>query len=350
MNEVKSEILQETLRKISALDQDAMGKARERLDGLLKPTGSLGKLEGIAIKLAGIYGQAMPEIMPKAIVMMAADNGVYDEGFNAYPQEITKAVAELAGPGLIGVSVLARQAGSRLVVVDIGVKGDVHGEHIIARKIKNGTGNIAREAAMTRQEAVIAIGTGIDITRQLVAEGIGVLGVGEVGICNTASSAAVLAALLKVEAHEVVGHGTGGADELYRRKIQAVERALIVNRPKADDPLDVLAKVGGLDIAGLVGCYLGAAACRIPVVIDGFIAGTAALLATRMEPGVKDFLLPSHLSAEKGARLVLTELGLEPMLNLDMRLGEGTGAALAFNLVDASCRIIREMGSFADLK
>lgn len=342
--------LNETLKKIAPLNRDTMSKAQEKLDGLLKPTGSLGKLEDIAVQLAGIYQAESPQAEKKAIVMMAADNGVYEEGFNGYPQEITQAVAELAGPGLIGISVLARHSGAKLVVVDLGIKDDVKGEHIIPRKIRKSTGNIAKEPAMTREEALQAVVTGIEITESLISEGIGVLGTGEVGICNTTTSAAVIAALTGANAENVVGKGTGADDQAYHKKVQAVNNALRINCPDPADPLDVLAKVGGLDIAGLVGCYLAAAAHRKPIVIDGFISGAAALLAAKLNPLAREYMIPSHLSAEKGAREVFTHLGLEPMLLMNMRLGEGTGAALAFNLIDAACRIINEMGSFADIQ
>jgi nicotinate-nucleotide--dimethylbenzimidazole phosphoribosyltransferase len=342
-------LMNKTIKMITGLDGKAMAAAKQKLDGLLKPPGSLGKLEDIAIQLAGIYGTPTPQLEAKAIIMMAADNGVYDEGFNAYPQEITKAVAELAGPGLIGVSVLARQAGSRLVVVDVGIKGQTTAGHIINRKIKNGSGNIAQGPAMSRKEAIAAIEAGIETVNTLVAEGVGLFGTGEVGICNTTTSAAVLAGLCGIEPREAAGSGTGGDEIAYNRKLKAIADALTVNRPDPNDALDVLGKVGGLDIAGLTGCYLACAAQRKPVVIDGFIAGVAALLAVQLCPAVKDYLIPSHLSAEKGAQLVLARLGLEPMLLMNMRLGEGTGAALAFNLIDAACRIINEMGSFADL-
>lgn len=341
--------LQETLNMIRPLDEAAMAAAQERQNNLLKPPQSLGKLEDLSIQLAGIYGEPLPQSKPKALVMMAADNGVYEEGFNSYPQEITKALVELAGPGLIGVSVLSRLAGCRLVVVDIGVKDDTAGNHILQRKVRYGTADIAKGPAMTREEAIRAVETGIEISSALIDEGIGVLGTGEVGICNTATSAAVVAALSGARVEDVVGKGTGGDERLYQLKVNAVRNALAVNRPDPADPLDVLAKVGGLDIAGLVGCCLAGAARRVPVVIDGFIAGTAALLAVKMHPLVKEYLIPSHLSAEKGARLVLKQLDMEPMLLMKMRLGEGTGAVLTFHLLEAACRIINEMGTFADL-
>lgn len=342
-------LLKTTLEKITGLDQEAMNLARERLDGLLKPPGSLGKLEEIAVRLAGIYGQPRPPLASKAIVMMAADNGVYQEGFNGYSQEITRAVAELAGPGLIGVAVLARHAGARLVVVDVGIKDEVEGQHIIKKKIRYGTDNITCGPAMTRLEAEQAMEVGIDVTNKLIHEGINIIGTGEVGICNTTTSAAVLAVLSGADPELVVGKGTGADEKAYQAKLQAVKNALAVNRPDPTDPIDVVAKVGGLDIAALTGCYLAAAANKKPVVIDGFIAGTAALVAAGINPLVKEYMIPSHCSAEKGAQVVLQALNMEPMLYMNMRLGEGTGAALAFNLIDAAVKIINEMGSFADL-
>lgn len=344
-----SKLLEETINSITELDAAAMKEAQKRLDSLLKPPGSLGRLEDIAVQLAGIYGDALPKVRPKAVVMMAADNGVYEEGFHAYPQDTTRLLAELAGPGLIGIAVLSRLASARLIVVDIGIKGKPAGSHILSHKIKNGTANIAKGPAMTRGDAVKAIEVGIDVTFSLVDEGIGLLATGEAGICNTTTSAAVLSALTGIEPEEIVGFGTGGS-EAYKLKLQAVKDSLLVNKPVAGDILDVLAKVGGLDIAGLVGCCLGAAARRVPIVIDGFIAGTAALAAYRLNPLVRDYFIPSHLSAEKGSRIIFNKLGMEPMLYMNMRLGEGTGAVLAFHLVEAACSIINEMGSFPDLE
>lgn len=340
---------EKTSASIGTLDLEAMSKAREKLDSQLKPQGSLGKLEDIATQLAGIYEQYPPTIREKAIVMMTADNGVYAEGYHSYPQEITRIIAEVAGSGLAGVAVLARQAGAKVVVVDVGIKDEVQGAHIIQRKVKHGTNNIAKGPAMSREEAIQAIEAGIEVTNDLCAAGIGVIGLGEAGICNTTTSAAVLAALLGIAPGELVGQGAGADEVAYQKKIRVVKEALAVNKPNGTDPLDVLAKVGGLDIAGLVGCCLAGAAQRVPVVVDGFIAGTAALLACRINPRVKEFLIPSHFSAEKGSQLLFAALELEPMLFMNMRLGEGSGAVLAFNLIDAACHIISEMGTFADL-
>lgn len=342
-------LLKKTLENIKPLNQEMMKAAQERLDFLLKPPGSLGKLEDIARQLAGIYGVPRPAAGKKAIIMMAADNGVYAEGYNSFPQEITRAVAELAAPGLVGVAVLARHAGARLVVVDVGIKDDAAGKDIIVRKIRKSTGNIAKEAAMTREEAIRAIEAGIEITNQLIDEGIEVIGTGEVGICNTTTSAAVIAALAGKKAEDVVGRGTGADEKTYQMKIKAVQDALDINSPDPSDPIDVIAKVGGLDIAAMVGCYLAGAARKKPVVIDGFISGAAALAAIVLNPLSKDYMIPSHYSAEHGTQILFQALEMEPMLMMNMRLGEGTGAALAFNLIDASCKIINEMGTFGDL-
>lgn len=342
-------LLEKTLNSITPLDEVSMAEARTRLDGLLKPPGSLGKLEDLAIQLAGIYNASIPQQQLKAIVMMAADNGVYEEGFHTYPQDITRLLAELAGPGLIGVSVLSRKADCRLVVVDVGIKGEAAGNHILQRKVRNGTGNIAKGPAMSREECIKAIEVGIDTVFSLIDQGIGILGTGEAGICNTTTTSAVLAALTGISPDELVGRGTGGDERAYNLKLKAVKDSLAVNKPDAGDIIDVLAKVGGLDIAGLVGCYLGAAARKKPIIIDGYIAGTAALAAQKLNPLVRNYMIPSHLSAEKGARIVFEQLQMEPLLLMNMRLGEGTGAALAFHLIDAACQIINEMGSFADL-
>ncbi|MDX9872759.1 MAG: nicotinate-nucleotide--dimethylbenzimidazole phosphoribosyltransferase [Clostridia bacterium] len=344
-----SDLLNKTLAAITPVNEAAAQAAQERLDGLLKPPGSLGKLEEIAVRLAGIYGEPLPRPRPKAIIMMAADNGVYEEGYHGYPQDVTRLLAELSGDGLTGVAVLAKQADSRLVVVDIGLKGKTAGAYIWPRKIRPGTANIARGPAMHKEEALRAVEVGIETVYALAAEGIGVFGTGEAGLCNTTTSAAVLCALTGERPEQIVGRGTGQDDASFGLKLEAVKKSLEINQPNSKDALDVLAKVGGLDIAGLAGCYLAAAALKKPIVIDGFIAGVAALAAIALHPVSAQYMLPSHLSAEKGARIVCDYLRMEPLLYLQMCLGEGTGAALAFHLVDAACLIINEMGLLADL-
>ncbi len=344
------ELIHKTMGDISPLDAKAMDAAAKRLDALLKPKGSLGRLEWIARRMAGITGE--PVYRPsgdKTIVVMCADNGVTDEGVTSYPREVTALVAGTIATGLSGVAVLARQAGARVMTVDIGMDCEETPEGILDRKIRRCTGNIAAGPAMTRDEAVRAIRTGIECAHEAIDAGAWILGTGEVGIGNTTTSSAVLHALTGTPAARVVGRGAGLDDEGLRRKIAAVEKAIALNRPDPGDPLGVLAAVGGLDIAGLAGCYLGAASRRVPIVIDGFIAGTAAVVAAAMHPGAADYMFTSHVSEEPGSALIAERLGMEPMLRLGMRLGEGTGCALAFPVIESALAVMAEMGTFADI-
>ena len=327
----------------------SMKNARARLENLLKPPGSLGRLESIAEKLSGITGRVGGQVGKKIIIVMCADNGVTDEQVSSFPKTISTLVAETMLKGLSGVSVLAKHAGADLLVVDLGLEGDIKDEHIIARKIRRGTANMAKGPAMSREEAVRAVETGIEITDLAIKEGAGILGTGEIGIGNTTTASAVVHAITGASLDDVVGRGAGLDDEGLRRKKDVIRRAMAVNRPDHDDAIDVLAKVGGFDIAGLTGCYLAAASRRVPIVIDGFIAGAAAVAAAKIHEGVRDFMFTSHASAEPGTAAVSAALGLAPMLALDMRLGEGTGAALAFHIIEASLKIINEMGTFKDI-
>jgi nicotinate-nucleotide--dimethylbenzimidazole phosphoribosyltransferase len=342
-------LLESTLSGITPLDAAAMQSARARLDSLLKPPGSLGRLESIAEKLAGISGRVGGDIGKKTIIVMCGDNGVTEEQVSSFPRSISTLVAETMLKGLSGVSVLAKHAGAGLLVVDLGLDGDISDRHVISRKIRRGTANMTVGPAMSREEAVRAVETGIEIANGAVDEGAGILGTGEMGIGNTTTASAVVHALTGVGLDEVVGRGAGLTDEGLHRKKDVIRRAIERNRPVAGDALDVLSKVGGLDIAGLAGCYLSAAARRVPIVIDGFIAGAAAVAASRMHPGVRDFMFTSHASAEPGTAAISNALGLEPMLALDMRLGEGTGAALAFHIIEAALKIVNEMGTFKDI-
>jgi len=327
-------------------DERAMAETQRRLDRLTKPPGSLGRLEELAVRLAGIAGTSELAIVRKAVVVMAGDHGVCEEGVSAFPQEVTGQMVLNFLNGGAAINVLAGQAGAEVVCVDVGVKAELDDDRLVSRKVRAGTGNIAREAAMTREEAVRALEVGIELAEELQARGVGMLATGEMGIGNTTPSAAVLAALGGLEPEEVVGRGTGVGDEGLARKRAAVAAALRTNRPDAGDPIDVLAKVGGLEIAGLAGLIVGAAARRLPVVIDGFIATVAALAACRLVPAAQAYLIPSHLSEERGHRLALRLLGLEPMLHLGMRLGEGTGAALCFPLADAAVQVLNKMATF----
>ncbi|MGI6225301.1 MAG: nicotinate-nucleotide--dimethylbenzimidazole phosphoribosyltransferase [Peptococcales bacterium] len=343
------ELLKRTVEEISdTLDREVMREAKAHFDNMLKPLGSLGQMEELLIKLAGIKKQVKPLLNNKVVIMMCADHGVYAEGFHSYPQEITKLIAELSGDkGKVASSVFSRFAGARMVTVDVGINTDVKGQHIINKKIKYGTANIAREPAMNREEAIKAIEAGIEVVANLVDEGLDLLAVGEAGICNTTSSAAIITLLTGCPILEVAGRGSGLNDEQYAQKIKIVEEAIRTNNPDTKDPLDILAKVGGLEIAGMVGCYLGAARYSVPVVIDGFISGVAALIAVKLAPECKKFFIPSHYSAEPGAKVVWQELGLKPFINLDMRLGEGTGALLAFSILECGIRVMHEMGTFS---
>lgn len=348
---IHAEHLEERLRsyisKILPLDQQAMDETQNRLDQLTKPHGSLGRLEEIAKQLAGICRVPFPHLSRKAVVVMAADHGVCAEQVSAYPQAVTAQMVVNMLNGGAAVNVLARQAGADVFCVDIGVISDFPSHpSLIEAKIKRSSGNIAAGPAMTREEAIEAIFTGIQVVERLADEGYKVIGTGEMGIGNTTPSAAVLAAMTGIDVNAVVGRGTGIDDERLEHKRQVVRRALNVNKPAANDPLDVLHKVGGLDIAGLVGVMIGAAHRGLPVVIDGFISSAAALVASKLSPVCRDYMIPSHLSQEQGHKAMLDSASLRPMLQMDMRLGEGTGAVLCFHLLEASVRIMTEMATF----
>jgi nicotinate-nucleotide--dimethylbenzimidazole phosphoribosyltransferase len=326
-----------------------MSTARERQDCLTKPQGSLGRLEELSINLAGITGAARPRFPRKAIVVLAADHGVACEGVSAYPQAVTLQMLLNFTAGGAAINVLARQVGARVIVADLGVAGDLPpNSAIVRRKIGYGTRNFAVGPAMSLDEAINAIAAGIEIIEAEVAAGLDLVATGDMGIGNTTSSSAIIAAISGRAVAEVTGRGTGVDDTGWRRKVATIERALTVNRPNATDPLDVLAKVGGFEIAGLIGVILGAAAMRVPVIIDGFISGAAAMIATELCPQARDYLIAAHTSVEIGHRVILERLDLVPLLNLDLRLGEGTGAAIAMHLVDDAAAVLDEMATFAE--
>ena len=343
------ELLNKTLQSIEGLNDSAMKEARERLDNLLKPPGSLGLLEEVAEQMAGITGQPRPTVGGKSVIVMAGDHGVVEEGVSVAPQEITRQMLPAFIRGFAGIGVLARQAGAKVVVVDVGVAGgpvDIPG--VVSRKVRPGTGNIAREPAMTREEAVQAVEVGIEMVMAEVGQGATIIATGDMGIGNTTPSSAILAAFGNYSAEEVTGRGTLVNDDVMAKKTAAIATALQINKPDSADGLDVLSKIGGLEIAGLTGVILGAAASRVPVIIDGFISTAAGVVAEAIKPECKEYMIASHLSAESGHKLMLEYLGLKPMLHMNMRLGEGTGAVLAMNLVDAGCRILNEMATFAE--
>ncbi len=336
------------------LDTGAMTAARSILDGLTKPPGSLGRLEELAITLAGITGQARPSMARRAIVVAAADHGVARRGVSAYPPEVTaQMVANFIGGGA-AINVLAAISGASLTVLDVGVARAIpdvrpspRGGRLVRARIQPGTADMTEGPAMSRVTAVQALELGLAIVDELRGSGLDVIGIGDMGIGNTTAAAAIVAAMTGAAAAEVTGHGTGIDDAARLAKIAAIEEALARNAPDLRDPIGVLASVGGLEIAALVGVILGAAAARVPVVLDGFITGAAALVAVSLAPGTADRLIAAHQSVEPGHAIVLDRLGLRPLFDLDLRLGEGTGAALGLQLVHAAVSIRDQMATFA---
>ena len=342
------EKLLDVLAQIRPIDREVMAKTQKRLDSLTKPPGSLGVLEEIACQIAGITGQVCPPIPPKTCILMAGDHGVVAEGVSAFPQEVTPQMIANFARGGAAMNVITRHVGSELVLVDVGVAADLPDmPGLLKRKVAYGTANMAVGPAMTRKEALTALKVGIDVVGESIARGTGIVGLGEMGIGNTTPSSAIIAAYTGKVA-EVVGRGTGMSAQGLDIKIRAIKKALAVNRPDTSDPLDVLCKLGGLEIAGLVGVILGAAAKRVPVITDGFISTAAVIIATQLCPIVKEYLIASHLSEEPGHGTMLKFIGLKPMLFMNMRLGEGTGAALAMGLIDAALKILLGMATFAE--
>ena len=341
--------LEETINNINPLHEIAMKQARERQDQLTKPRGSLGRLESIAVRVAGITGRPLPVIEQSAIITMAADHGVVDEGVSLYPQEVTRQMVLNFLSGNAAVNIMADMACARTVTVDMGVKGGfLPTPGLICRMIDFGTRNMCKGPAMTREQAVDCLQAGIDVVEDQIKHGLEIVGTGDIGIGNTTAASAIMAAIAGVPPSQVTGRGTGINDGQLDHKVRIIETALKVNNPDPTDPLDVLSRVGGFEIGGLAGVMLGAASHRIPVVIDGFISGAAALVATGLCPGVKEYLFASHLSAENGHRICLEHLGLQPILNLEMRLGEGTGAALGIFLVRSAVLLLTRMKTFAE--
>ncbi len=343
------ELLTNTLTAISDVDRQAGEQAKKRLDSLTKPPGSLGVLEDIAVQLAAIQGKAIPGLGPKVVMVMAADHGVVEEGVSAFPQEVTRQMVINFLHHGAAINVLANQADTRVVVTDVGIKGDpVEHPELNNRKISPGTRNMVQEAAMTEAEVIAAVEVGIEMVNLEIDRGATIVAIGEMGIGNTTSSAAILACLTGKDLELITGRGTGIDDEGLIRKRAAIRKAIEVNSPVAADPLDVLRKVGGLEIAALTGVILGAVSRKVPVVLDGFISSTAALVAHKLHHHCQYHMIASHLSQEPGHKIVLGEMGLKAILQLDLRLGEGTGAVLAFNLIEAAVKIITEMATFEE--
>jgi len=341
--------LHDIISSIPPLDETAMAAARERQNQLTKPQGSLGRLEELSVRIAGITGQARPVIRHKVITVMAGDHGVVAEGVSAFPQEVTPQMVANFLHGGAAINALSRHAGARVVVVDMGVAADLPPHPgLIDRKIARGTANIAQGPAMTREQAEQALLAGADVVRAELEKGLDILGTGDMGIGNTTPSAAIAAAFTSRDPADIVGRGTGLDDAGVQRKIEVVRRTLTVNQPNPKDALDVLGKVGGFEIAGLAGAILAAAANRVPVMIDGFISTAAAMIAVGLAPAVRPYLFASHHSQEQGHGIMLDWLGLNPLLDLNLRLGEGSGAALGISLAEAACKVLDEMATFAE--
>ncbi len=359
--------MHEILKKITPVKIDFTEKAQKRLDNLTKPQGSLGRLEEFAGKLVAITESTMPVLDKKVIFTFAGDHGVADEGVSAFPKEVTKQMVFNFLRGGAGINVLARHAVADVVVIDIGVafdftkernspltdvsplsKGGIKGGLFVSKKVLFGTKNMRHGSAMTRQEATRCINVGIELAKEYVQKGYEILGAGEMGIANTTPSSAIAAVLTGKTVSEVTGRGTGISGDALRNKIKVIEDAIAINKPDPSDPIDVLSKVGGTEIGGIAGLIIGAAANRIPVVIDGFISTAGALIAYCLEPKIKDYIFAAHNSVEVGHKAMLDKMCLQPILDLNLRLGEGTGAALAMLIIEAGLKIYKEMATFSE--
>lgn len=339
--------LEQVIRQIGPLDEHAMEQAKKQWNSIAKPLHSLGKLEEHIIRIAGITGDPDVKIEEKALIVMCADNGVVEEGVTQTGQEVTAIVAENFLSGETSAAIMCKKAGARILPIDIGMAGKTK---VPDHKVACGTRNFAKEPAMTREQALQSILTGVRIVEEQKKAGVELLATGEMGIGNTTTSSAVLAALLQIDPEKVTGRGAGLTSAGLSRKIQVIRQALALHKPDVNDPVDVLAKVGGFDIGGLAGVYLGAAKMRLPVLIDGFISGTAALLACRLCPEAKEYMIASHKSKEPGMQILLKALGLSASLDCDMCLGEGTGAVAFFPVLDMAAAVYRQMSTFADIQ
>ena len=336
-------ILEKIIQSVKPLDAEAMASARERQSQLAKPPGSLGRLEDLSVQLAGITGKVHNKIEKKQLLVFAADNGVVAEDVSSAPQSVTLQQTVNLTRAKTGASVLAKRFGCQVTVVDVGVNADITEPAVISRKIAYGTANIAEGPAMTREQALKAMLTGAELA---VSSDADVIGIGEMGIGNTTTSAAILSVLLEAEVDKVTGRGGGITDESFRKKKAVILKAISINCPDKADVIGVIAKVGGFDIAAMTGAFLGAAAAGKPVVIDGFISAVAALCAYRLCPQAAGYMIPSHASYEVGYKMAMDAMGLEPMLMLGMRLGEGSGCPLAFEILVAACAVMNDMATF----
>ncbi len=340
--------LKDVIARIEPIEESWFEAAQRDLDALTKPPGSLGRLEEIARRLAAIRRERRPSVGRKVIFVMAGDHGVVAEGVSAFPQDVTPQMVQNFLNGGAAINVLARHVGADVVIADVGVASDIKPHpSLVVKKIGHGTGNIARGPAMRRDQAVASLEAGIALFEsEAQTRGVGIVGTGDMGIGNTTPSSAIISAITGQSPEEVTGRGTGIDDEQLAHKVQIIEQALQVNQPDPEDGVDVLAKVGGFEIGAIAGLVLAAASQRVPVVVDGFISTAGALIATTLQPSVSGYLFAAHRSAEAGHRAVLDRMGWHPILDLEMRLGEGTGAALAMGIIEAATKVLAEMATF----
>lgn len=340
--------LNSVLVKIKPVDRSSDENTQKRLDNLTKPKDSLGRLEEFAKRIVAITGKEKPELSKKIIITMAGDHGVTEEGVSAYPKEVTAQMVYNFLNGGAGINVLANHIGAKVVVVDMGVAEELkYHPDLVVKKIAKGTNNFAKGPAMTREQAIRSLEAGIEVVDEIInSMGVDIIGTGEMGIGNTTASSAITAVITRKPVLDVTGRGTGIDDDTFNRKVNVIKKALEINRPDPNDGIDILAKVGGFEIGGLAGVTLACAANKIPVVIDGFISSASALIAVKLKPEVRDYIFAAHSSVEIGHKAILDYIGHEPILNLKMRLGEGTGAALGMSIIEAGVKILNEMASF----
>ena len=342
---------QKASKSITNSNNKFADEAQGRLDSLTKPQGSLGRLEEFAKQLVAITEDNMPSLDKKVVFTFAGDHGVADEGVSAFPKEVTPQMVMNFVNGGAGINVLARHAGAEVVAVDVGVDfdfGDLDKEGFVSRKVVSGTKNMRKGPAMTREEAEKCLNVGIELANEYAGKGYKMFGTGEMGIANTTPSSAITAVLTGVSVEDITGRGTGINDDAWKNKVQVIKDSISINTPDLSDPIDVVSKIGGAEIAAIAGLIIGAAANRIPVVVDGFISTAAALIAYMIEPKAKDYMFAAHKSQEIGHKALLEKIGLRPILDLDMRLGEGTGAALAMLVIEGGLKIYKEMATFEE--
>jgi len=341
--------LNELLDTIKPIDQMLFKKARERLDKMAIPRGSLGRLEEFAQRIVAIKGTLKPEIKRKTVVVFAGDHGVVEEGVSAFPQDVTLQMVYNFIRGGAGINVLSRHVGADVIVVDIGVASDLEPQKgLLLKKVAKGTKNMAKAPAMSREEALKALFIGVDIADDLKLQKVDIIGTGDMGIGNTTPSSAITAVLARQAVEEVTGRGTGITDEMLIKKIDIIKESIHLNQPDATDPIDVLGKVGGFEIAGIAGLIIGAASHRLPIVIDGFISTAAALVAVSLKPVINEYIFAAHKSQERGHEVLLEWLTQKPILDLSLRLGEGTGAVLGMSLIESGVKILREVLTFEE--